>query len=81
MDITKKYEKMCEKSIELNTNAWGTGEGSIEDSHIHQDKVYRTFIKDICSGKLKSFKNIKIVADMLKKDVVKYDEKNCRWYA
>jgi hypothetical protein len=79
MDTIKKYEKLCKKSVKLNTNAWNTGEGSNEDSHIHQDKVYRTFVNDICSGKLKSLNNIKSVANMIKKDVVKYDIG--RWYA
>lgn len=75
MDIISKYEKMCLKSIKLNES------GSKEDSHIYQDKIYRTFIRDISNEKFKSLKNIKHVADMLKKDVVKYDKEENRWYA
>lgn len=75
MDIIEKYEKMCSQSVKLNESECK------ETSHIYQDKIYRTFIKDISSGKFKSLKNIEHVAKMLKKDVVKYDKKVNRWYA
>ena len=74
-DIIKKYDKMCKISVELNKDS------DKEFSHIHQDKIYRAFINDICSGNLNSLKNIKIVAKMIKKDVVKYDGIGKRWYA
>lgn len=73
-NIIKKYEKMCKTSVKLNTM-----ERSNEESHKHQDKVYRTFIKDICSGKLKSLNKIKKIATMIKTHVVIYDVG--RWYA
>lgn len=75
MDIISKYEKMCLKSIKLNESCLK------EDSHIYQDKIYRTFIRDISNEKFKSLKSIKYVADMLKKDVIKYDKEENRWYA
>lgn len=75
MDIISKYEKMCLKSVKLNES------GDKEDSHIYQDKIYRTFIRDISNEKFNSLKSIKHVADMLKKDVVKYDKEENRWYA
>jgi hypothetical protein len=75
-DIVKKYEKMCEKSVKLNTEI-----DDNEGGHVYQDKVYRSFINDICKGELCSLKDIKSVAQMIKKDVVKYDGPNKRWYA
>ena len=75
MDIISKYEKMCLKSVKLNEG------GCKEESHIYQDKIYRTFIKDISNGKFKSLKIVEHVANMLKKDVVKYDKEDNRWYA
>lgn len=65
----KKYDKMCEKSVKLNID-----DNDNEVSHIHQDKVYRAFINDICKGGFDSLKKIK-------KDVVKYDGPNKRWYS
>jgi len=75
-DTIRKYEKLCEKSVKLNTEF-----DDNESGHIHQDKVYRAFINDICKGELSSLKSIKSVAEMIKKDVVKYDGLNKRWYA
>ena len=75
-DIIKKYEKMCEKSIKLNTEI-----DDNESSHIYQDKVYRAFINDISKGELCCLEKIKSVAQMIKKDVVKYDKPSKRWYA
>ena len=75
-DTLRKYEKLCEKSVKLNTEI-----DDNEKAHIHQDKVYRAFINDICEGNLCSLKSIKSVSQMIKKDVVKYDKSNKRWYA
>lgn len=75
-DIMKKYDKMCEKSVKLNID-----DNDNEVSHIHQDKVYRAFINDICKGGFDSLKKIKTVAQMIKEDVVKYDGPNKRWYS
>lgn len=66
---------MCEKSIKLNMS------DDNESSHIHQDKIYRAFINDIYKGNLHLLKDIKSVAQMIKKDVVKYDVPDKRWYA
>ena len=74
-DIIKKYEKMCEKSVKLNMS------DDNEISHIHQDRIYRAFINDIYKGNLHSLKDIKSVAKMIKKDVVKYDVPDKRWYS
>ena len=52
-NVIHKYEKLCKKSVQLNTNS-----EDYESAHIHQDKVYRTFINDICKGNLKSLKQI-----------------------
>lgn len=53
----------------------------MESSHEIQDKIYRRFIKDISSGKLKSLSSIKTIANIINKKVIKYDVKNKRWYA
>lgn len=50
-----------------------------ESSHILQDEIYRTFIKDICKNKFKTFEDIKKFAKSMNKNVVKKDVN--RWYA
>ena len=77
MDIIQKYEKLCNKSIKLNSGS----NIDIESAHIHQDKVYRLFIKDIDSNKFKSIDDIKYVAKIIKRDIVKYDKESNRWYS
>jgi hypothetical protein len=42
-----------------------------------QDKIYRKFIKDVKSNKY-TYDEIKVVADMITKKVIKYDRN--RWY-
>ena len=43
--------------------------------------VQKFLEKGVCKGELCSLKSIKSVAQMIKKDVVKYDGSNKRWYA
>jgi NAD-dependent SIR2 family protein deacetylase len=69
------------KELPQEKNMTLIGKKDNESSHIHQDKVYRAFIRDISKGELCSLKDIISVAKMIKKDVVKYDGQNKRWYA
>ena len=67
--MEKKYNKLILKFSNNIDN---------EEQHIEQDKIYRKFIKDIKSNKYK-YDEIKVVADMITKKVIKYDKN--RWYA
>jgi len=50
--------------------------------HITQDKIYKKFIKDIASKKLKKLEDIQEMAKLINKKVVKYDKGlSNRWYA
>ena len=49
-----------------------------EISHIIQDKIYRKFINDVTTQKIKGAELLQI-ANLLKKRVIKYDKN--RWYA
>ena len=49
-----------------------------ELSHVLQDKIYRKFIKDICNNNFSTLNEIKIVANDINKNVIKYDKN--RWY-
>lgn len=68
--MIEKYIKICDKLEKLLDDN--------ENSHILQDKIYRKFINDIVSQKIKGDDILKI-ANLLKKRVVKYDKD--RWYA
>jgi hypothetical protein len=50
-----------------------------EYAHIIQDEIYRKFINDIANNKLNSLKEVKLIAKIIKKHVIKYDKD--RWYA
>jgi len=53
--------------------------GDNEASHIFQDDIYRTFIKDICfSKKFESIDDIKKIAFLINNNVIKHDKN--RWY-
>lgn len=67
--MEKKYSKLILKFSNNIDN---------EEQHIEQDKIYRKFIKDVKSNKYK-YDEIKVVADMITKKVIKYDKN--RWYA
>ena len=69
--IEKQYGSLFAKLEKLGDNN--------EVSHMLQDKIYRKFIKDICNDKVTTVKDIKKIANDLKKNVVKYDVE--RWYA
>jgi len=50
-----------------------------ENYHIIQDEIYRKFISDIVDGKLTKLKDIKLVANTLKENLV--DAELDLWYA
>ena len=79
MEILKKYERWCKKSVKINTGL--KNDINIETAHMHQDMIYRAFINDICSEKLKYADDIRNVAKIIKRDVVKFDRESNRWYA
>ena len=68
--MIEKYSKMCDKLEKLSDDN--------EMSHKIQDKLYRKFINDVATQKIKGADVLKI-ANLLKKRVVKYDKG--RWYA
>ena len=73
MDRLEKYNLLFikfKKLIEKDDN---------ETSHILQDKIYRKFIKDICNNNFSTLNEIKIVANDINKNVIKYDKN--RYYA
>lgn len=80
-DIINKYKRLCKKNVKMNTDKENKYYDNPEVQHDEQDIIYRAFINDIYSKKLKTLKDIQIVANMLKKDVVKYDVEPNRWYA
>jgi hypothetical protein len=66
MDIQEKYTKLVNK---MNKNV-----NDIELYHIEQDVIYRTFIKDIATGKIKNLDEIVNLSKLLNKKVVKNDK-------
>lgn len=79
MNSIEKYNKLFKKLFTLNTNAYGDNTGDNEMSHILQDKIYRKFVKDIASNKIKKIEDIQEIASLINKHVIKYDKG--RWYA
>ena len=79
MNSIEKYNKLFKKLFKLNTNAYGDNTGDNEMSHILQDKIYRKFVKDIASNKIKKIEDIQEIASLINKHVIKYDKG--RWYA
>jgi hypothetical protein len=85
LERAKKIKLQYEKKIELEYQYMkeiGELVGFIydnENAHMVQDKIYREFIKDICSNKFKSMDEIKKIALLLKEEVVKRDIG--RWYS
>ena len=67
--MEKKYNKLILKFSNNTDN---------EEQHIMQDNIYRKFIKDVKSNKY-TYEEIKVVADIINKKVVKYDKN--RWYS
>ena len=68
--MIEKYFKLCDKLEKvLDDN---------EMSHVMQDKIYRKFINDVTTQKIKGAEILQI-ANLLKKRVIKYDKN--RWYA
>ena len=65
IQLDKKYNSLFIKLEKLN--------GDNEVSHILQDKIYRTFIKDICNNKFKTLEEIKKVSNYINIFVVKHD--------
>ncbi len=50
-----------------------------EASHVIQDRVYRRFVTDVAAGKLGAAAQVSMVAEVLRKKVVRNDRG--RWYA
>ncbi len=71
-ELENKYNLLFIKLEKLNKE-------DNESSHILQDKIYRTFIKDIHNNKFTTLKEIQKVAKYMNKNVVKHDKG--RWYA
>jgi len=69
MEYREKFKELDEYE-EKNCN---------ETSHIIQDEIYRKFIRDISSGKLNNFDDIKYISIILEQRVIPYDKN--RWYA
>ena len=69
--IMSKYKNMFERLKEVNDDN--------EAAHYIQDKIYRTYIKDIASGKFETKEDIVVLAKEIKKNVIVYDVN--RWYA
>lgn len=69
--LDKKYNLLFIKFEQINNDN--------EKSHILQDKIYRTFIKDISTNKFKTLEHIKQIGKYINKYIVKYDSN--RWYA
>lgn len=73
--LEDKYNVLFLQLNELNKSS----DFDNESSHILQDKIYRKFIKDICSDKFSTYKDLKKIADKMKTNVVNHDKN--RWYA
>ena len=80
MDIEKKYTKLIAKMEKWNHS---TNQGhpyqDKEMYHSEQDVIYRTFIKDIATGKIKNLDEIVNLSKLLNKKVVKNDKG--MWYS
>lgn len=69
-NIINKYTRICNRIVQWNDNNKRDVD-SLEDDYLYQDKIYQTFINDICSEKIKNYDQIKKIAKMLKKNVIK----------
>lgn len=75
--ILNQYEKLFKK-LKFEETKTGKDYNS-ETGHMLQDQLYRKFIKDICNGNLNNIDDIKLLANAMKNNVVKYDKN--RWYS
>ena len=81
MDIEKKYTKLIAKMEKWNHYTI-QGEDPYQDKemyHSEQDVIYRTFIKDIATGKIKNLDEIVNLSKLLNNKVVKNDKD--MWYS
>jgi hypothetical protein len=67
-----KYNKLIKKMTDVNKH-------DKEVYHMEQDVIYRTFIKDIATGKINNMDDIIILSKLLNNKVVKNDKD--MWYA
>jgi hypothetical protein len=82
MDIEKKYTKLIAKMEKWNHSTIQGHPYPYHDKemyHSDQDVIYRTFIKDIATGKIKNLDEIVNLSKLLNKKVVKNDKD--MWYA
>ena len=81
MDIEKKYTKLIAKMEKWNHSTTHKGQPyqDKEMYHSEQDVIYRTFIRDIATGKIKNLDEIVNLSKLLNKTVVKNDKG--MWYS
>ena len=72
--IYKKYNSLFIKFKKENNE-----DDNNEGAHILQDKIYRSFIKDVCKNNDLTLDDIKKLANDINKNIIKYDKD--RWYA
>jgi hypothetical protein len=77
-----KYDKLIKKMKNENYAIKGNDGKYYQDKesyHIEQDVIYRTFIRDIATGRIKNLEEIVDIAKLLNNKVVNYDRN--MWYA
>ncbi len=77
-----KYGKLIQKMEKCNIANKGKDGKYYQDTeiyHMEQDVIYRTFIKDIATGKITDLEEIVNLSKLLNKKVVKNDKD--MWYA
>jgi hypothetical protein len=77
-----KYAKLIQKMERWNHYQINKQDKPHQDKemyHSDQDVIYRTFIKDIATGKITNLEEIVNLSKLLNNKVVKYDKD--MWYA
>ena len=73
-----KYNKLIQNMEKCNYQVNPQGKKVLSQDkelyHMEQDVIYRTFIKDIASGKIKNFEEIVSLAKLVNNKVVKNDK-------
>ena len=75
--LIKNMEKNNIEKIDKNGNPYISQD--TESYHTEQDVIYRTFIKDIATGKIKNLEEIINLSKLLNNKVVKNDKN--MWYS
>jgi hypothetical protein len=81
-DYLEKYNKLIKKMEHWNFTLVakdGTKHQDTEMYHSEQDVIYRTFIKDIATGKINNIDEIITLSKLLNNKVVKKDKN--MWYS